>query len=141
MRRWGYRRRSEVIGSRYNESSLVDAMLQTANLMPGTFAWRMETDGKVRQKKDGSFFVVRNKGGRGKPDICGVTAGRGWVVEAKMPGQQAQLHQIEWMQDYVSRGHGVAGVCHSVEEIEAFVGKFTTPGAEICQDPKPTSGN
>ena len=112
-------RRGMMVGSKPCEASLVEAILNMLNIptiCPETFAWRMETDGKPRRNPDGSFRLVRNKYGRGKPDICGIKAGHGFVMEVKMPGQSAEPHQKEWLQDYQERGRGHAFVVHSVDE-------------------------
>src|SRR3990167_5012160 len=121
MRRLSYRRRAEMVGVRPTEANMVEAILQTINLMPKTFAWRMETTGSVRRDGQGGFKMVRNRGGRGKADICGVTHGLGFVLEAKMPGEQLKPHQAAWLKDYVECGGGYAAVVRSVEDAEQAV--------------------
>ena len=118
MRRFGYQRRAQMIGQRPSESALVEAILQTLNLMSKTFAFRMETNGAIRRDPDGGFRMVRNKGGRGKPDICFVTHGFGGFLEVKMPGRHAEPHQKIWMENAVGRGYAYAAVVHSVVEAQ-----------------------
>ena len=110
-----------MVGQRFSEATLVDAILRSLNYQPGVFAWRMETSGSVRPRQGGGFFMVRNRYGRGKPDIAGCKEGHGFVIEVKKPGEKAKPHQAEWMADYEARGGGKATVAHSVDEALNFI--------------------
>ena len=110
-----------AIGHRMTESSLVEAILQTLNFMEKTFAFRMETNGSVRRNDDGSYRMVSNKGGRGKPDICFSSHGFCGFLEVKMPDAHAEPHQKRWMENAVERGRAYCAVVHSMEEAEGAV--------------------
>lgn len=131
MRRVGYRRRREMIGTRPNEDALVTAILQTLVMtVQDCFAWRMETNGSVRGNGDGTFRLVKNKYGRGKADVAGVVNGKGFVIEAKRPGNYLERHQQLWLSDYVSRGKGRAAVCYSADDALEFVGIVANGGPD-----------
>jgi len=132
MIRLSPRRRREMFGGRQTESDLVFCMVRDLNtIVPGCFAWRMETRGIPKWTKTG-WKVDRNDMERGKADIAGVVrpmdsygdiygAGVSFVIEAKMPGQYLKPHQREWLTDYVTRGGGRAAVCHTSDEAMQFV--------------------
>ena len=119
MKPW---RRRYAMGSKPSENSMAEAVLNFLNLMPDTVAVRMETTGMPRRNRDGSFRMVRNKAGKGKPDIAFWKGFKYGLIELKMPGEALQPPQRLWHERFAQKtGAGAClCVCYGLNEVESF---------------------
>lgn len=132
----GRRYRRARVGSRDNEASRQEAIVNFLVLQPDTWAWRMETNGSVRRNGDGSFRMTTNKYGRGKADVGCAHRGLAIAFEVKRPAvmdwftsknepeetlspnNKRDREQLQWLTDFAVRGRGWAFLIHTVEEAE-----------------------
>lgn len=103
------------------EKDVLRSILELLNLMNVPFV-RVNNTGAIFKDKNGEMqFARRAFDQKGAADICCAWKGKPVAIEVKSSEGKLSKEQINWLQNWETKGGGVFVVAHDVEQVSEFL--------------------